>query len=90
MKGQSLAHHKRDLVYLTGYLDIYQGTNNFYIVMYLPVYEINYGIFLFVQDISGELEVKDLETVIPRIQRMAKQLEEVSRYEEVSCDRVLP
>ncbi|WAR06492.1 CEP70-like protein [Mya arenaria] len=35
-----------------------------------------------IRDISIELEVKELDTVIPRIQRMGKQLEEVSKYEQ--------
>ena len=35
------------------------------------------------QDISGELQVKDLETLVPRLQRMATELEEVSKYEQV-------
>ena len=35
------------------------------------------------QDISSELEVKDLETMVPRIQRMANELAEVSKYEQV-------
>lgn len=36
----------------------------------------------YLKDISVELEVKDLETIIPRIQRMTKELEEVHRYEQ--------
>ncbi|XP_045210367.2 centrosomal protein of 70 kDa-like isoform X2 [Mercenaria mercenaria] len=36
----------------------------------------------YLKDISAELKVKDLETVIPRIQRMAKELEEVHKYEQ--------
>ncbi|XP_052807149.1 centrosomal protein of 70 kDa-like isoform X2 [Mya arenaria] len=36
----------------------------------------------YLKDISIELEVKELDTVIPRIQRMGKQLEEVSKYEQ--------
>jgi hypothetical protein len=43
-----------------------------------------YIYLLFWQDIGTELKVKDLETVIPRIQRVTKELEEVHKYEQVS------
>ena len=42
------------------------------------------------QDISGELEVKDLETLVPRLQRMATELEEVSKYEQVQYIQLKP
>ena len=42
------------------------------------------------QDISGELEVKDLETLVPRLQRMTTELEEVSKYEQVQLIQLKP
>ncbi|XP_060562758.1 centrosomal protein of 70 kDa-like [Ruditapes philippinarum] len=36
----------------------------------------------YLKDIGTELKVKDLETVIPRIQRVTKELEEVHKYEQ--------
>lgn len=36
----------------------------------------------YLKDISGELEVKDLETMVPRIQRMSNELAEVGKYEQ--------
>ncbi|KAL4229399.1 Centrosomal protein of 70 kDa [Mactra antiquata] len=36
----------------------------------------------YLKDVSYELKVKDLETLVPRIQRMSLELEEVSKYEQ--------
>ena len=39
--------------------------------------------YSYLQDLSDELKLNDLDTMIPRIQRMSKDLAEVYKYEQV-------